>query len=177
MKKLFTILGVCCIAFVIMIGLIILSRPESGQLVGTRVGSRAPDFTIQTIEGQIISLADFKLKKVLVITSTASWCPTCIIEAHEFAPVYPEVRDEVEFLSVSIDPTDTETKLKIFQASTNTPWLYTTPNLSGVREMIINYKLTRFEITYIIDTDGIIQFKDSQITSSTKLKQELDKFI
>ncbi|MCH7759242.1 TlpA family protein disulfide reductase [Patescibacteria group bacterium] len=177
-KKIFTIAAICCAFTILVFGVIAFSKnedasPAIGNTVGTAIGNRAPDFTIKIVDGQTITLKDFIGKKALVITSTASWCPTCIIEAHNFAPVYPQVKDEVEFLSVSIDPTDGNTKLKVFQASTDTPWFYTHPNLRGVHQMIINYKLTRFEITYIIDKKGIIRFKDREITKTDTLRNAL----
>ena len=125
--------------------------------VGTNKGNIAPDFSIQTIDGRSLSLADLRGKKALVITSTASWCPTCIVEAREFALVYPQFQDSVEFLSVSIDPTDNTAKLEKFSIDNNTPWLYTEPNLPGTTDFIIDYRFNRFEITYIIDKDGVIQ--------------------
>lgn len=143
--------------------------------VGLNIGDLAPDFSISTIDKQTLSLASFRDKKALVITTTASWCPTCIIEAEQFAPVYPQFKDSVEFLSVSIDPTDDRVKLEAFRVNNNTPWFYTEPKLSGARDMILAYRFDRFEITYIIDKDGVIRFKDRGITSTEKLTEELFK--
>lgn len=148
---------------------------SAAAVVGTNVGDLAPNFKIKTIDGREISLASFRGNKGLVITSTASWCPTCITEAREMSPVYPEFKDSVEFLSVSIDPTDDRLKLEALSANTNTPWLYTEPKLSGVRDMIIQYGFSRFEITYVIDKEGIIRFKDRSITSTQTLRSELKK--
>ena len=149
------------------------SRSGAEGEVGTNKGNIAPAFSIQTIDGQSLSLADFRGKKALVITSTASWCPTCIVEAREFAPVYPQFQDSVEFLSVSIDPTDNTAKLEKFSIDNNTPWLYTEPNLPGTTDFIIDYRFNRFEITYIIDKDGVIRFKDGGITSTETLTKQL----
>lgn len=144
--------------------------------IGTSIGEEAPNFAIETSEGNTLKLKDFTGKKVLVITSTATWCPTCIIEAKQFAPVYSEFQDRgVEFLSVSIDPTDNDAKIDQFKADYNTPWLYTHPNEKGVQQMIRDYRLTRFEITYVIDQNGTITFKDSGITSYEKIKEEIAK--
>lgn len=183
MKKFFTLIGICCVlTLLIIIGVFAFGRAgrqsESAPktvVVGLAVGNRAPDFTVTTIDGQIVALQDFKGKKALVVTTTASWCPTCIIEAENFAPVYPRFKDSAEFLSVSMDPTDDRLKLEAFRTNTNTPWFYTEPKLSGTREMIITYRFDRFEITYIIDKDGIIRFKDRQITSTETLQTELEK--
>lgn len=175
------------LAVIVLVGIIVIgvssgndrentpaSIATSGQ-IGLNVGDLAPDFTIQTIDEQTVSLASFKDKKALVITTTASWCPTCIIEAEQFAPVYPQFKDSTEFLSVSIDPTDDRLKLEAFKTNNNTPWLYTEPKLAGVRDMILTYQFDRFEITYVLDKDGVIRFKDRGITSTEVLREELEK--
>lgn len=148
------------------------SSSDTNELAtGTNVGDRAPDFRIKVIDGQEIALSDFLGEKALLITSTASWCPTCIVEANNISPVYAEYSDTVEFLSVSVDPTDDRLKLESLSANTNSPWFYTEPNLSGVTDMIIDYRLTRFEITYVINREGIIIFKDKSITTEETLTE------
>lgn len=152
----------------------IASSSKSKQ-IGLNVGNIAPNFLIRTIDGKTISLDDFKNKKAIVVTTTASWCPTCILEAKQLSFVYPLFKDKVEFLSVSIDPTDNASKLEKFRSYNNTPWFYTFPGLTGVRQMILDYGFDRFEITYVIDKNGIIRFKDKSITSADVLKNELSK--
>jgi peroxiredoxin len=178
MKKsiiIFIVIGVIVVGGVIALSFVSTGpASDAGELVvGTKEGNLAPDFQVQTIDGQNISLGDFRGEKALLITSTASWCPTCIIEANNISPVYPQFRDRVEFLSVSIDPSDDRLKLEELSANTNSPWFYTEPNLPGVTDMIISYKLTRFEITYVIDKDGVIVFKDTGITSTDTLTEVL----
>jgi peroxiredoxin len=147
--------------------------PDAYAPVGTRVGNRAPDFTIRAVGGQTIRLSDFIGKKPLVITSTATWCATCIYEAEQFAPVYREVRDRAEFLTVSIDPSDDALAIESFRANLDTPWFYAQAQAPGVPELIRAYELNRFEITYVIDRDGIIRFTDRTITSSATLRAAL----
>lgn len=141
--------------------------------IGTRVGDRAPDFVIRAVGGPTIRLADFLGKKALVITSTATWCTTCVYEAEQFAAVYPEVRDRAEFLTVSIDPSDDALAIESFRVNLNTPWFYAIATAPGVPDLIRAYALNRFEITYVIDRDGIIRFVDRTITSSAQLRAAL----
>ena len=146
---------------------------NSGEKIGTNVGDKAPDFSITTIDGQKYELSDFK-GKILIVTSTASWCPTCFIEAEELAKVYPKFKDKgVEILSVSIDPTDNDELLEKFKKDYDTPWLYTHPNRA--KQMIIDNGLTRFEITYVIDQNGVIQYKDSGITLARQIATILEE--
>ncbi len=145
----------------------------ASALVGTRVGNRAPDFTIRAVGGQTIRLSDFIGRKPLVITSIATWCSTCIYEAEQFAPVYREVRDRAEFLTVSIDPSDDILAIEAFRVNLDTPWFYAQAQAPGVPELLRAYELNRFEITYVIDRNGIIRFADRTITSSATLRAAL----
>lgn len=66
-------------------------------------GVEAPDFTLKDIEGNEISLSDFRGRTV-VLVFWASWCPDCRAEVPElkemFASAYPA---KVAFVSVSFD--------------------------------------------------------------------------
>lgn len=161
------------IACTILVTSLVLTGCSNNSEFGTSVGDKAPDFLITSIDDKEHSLSDFE-GKILVITSTASWCPTCFIEAKELAKVYSKFKEKgLEILSVSIDPTDTDKLLEKFKKDFNTPWLYTHPNRA--RQMIIDHLLTRFEITYVIDQNGIIRYKDGGITLARQIEPILEK--
>ncbi len=138
------------------------------------VGQKAPDFSVITIDGIGLTLSDFD-NKILVLTSGAAWCPTCIIENKNFMPVHDEVKDDgIEFMTVDIDSLDSEEAIKEFQ-KLYAPWHNV--HVSQGRELINDYGFWRFEITYIIDGDGIVRFKDLGITETDTLREELNKII
>lgn len=150
------------------------TNPVTSKLNQLEVGSKAPQFKVKTIDGQDLSLSSFH-GKVLVLTSGAAWCPTCVIESKNFAPVYDEVKKQgVEFITVDIDPIDNETAIREFQKR-YAPWHNV--EKKQAEQLIEDYGFTRFEVTYIIDRDGIIKFRDSQITETETLREELGKLI
>ena len=59
---------------VLFILLLLLGVPTFGRAV--EVGQPAPDFTLETLEGKKVSLADFK-GKVVVLKLATTWCPSC----------------------------------------------------------------------------------------------------
>jgi len=149
-------------------------QPSNINTKTLEVGKKAPDFTVITVDGEKFTLADFD-NKILVITSSAAWCATCIIENKNFMPVYDEVKDKgVEFMTIDIDSLDTEEAIKEFQ-KLYAPWHNVHRSQSG--ELINDYGFWRFEITYIIDGDGIVRFSDIGITSTDTLREELKKVI
>lgn len=175
------------IAFII-IGLVLVSgvyfiaqnqttllEAEGKTSIGTKVGDLAPDFTYTTVDGKTVNSSALD-SHVIVITSSAAWCPTCVSEAQQFSPVYEKYKDRnVTFITVDIDPRNTKEAITQLKKIANTPWDYA--DASGGREIINKYKLDRFEITYIIDTDGAIRFKDNVITSTEQLDQEINNLL
>jgi len=150
------------------------SEKDNLPVIGTDIGDFAPKFSYTTIEGKKVDSSSFD-SKVVVITSAAAWCSTCALEAKQFSPVYEKYNKQVVFITVDIDPVDTKKAISEFKKDMKTPWDYT--NLNGGKEIIEKYDLNRFEITYIIDKQGKISFKDYLITNSNKLNKEISKLL
>lgn len=69
----------------------------------TALGSKAPDFTQNDINGKPVSLSDFKGKYVLV-EFWASWCSPCRAESPNLLKQYAAFKDKgFEILGVSVD--------------------------------------------------------------------------
>jgi len=151
----------------------VFSDRDDGQGVGTSVGDRAPEFSFTTLDNETISSQELQGKTV-VITSSAAWCATCVAEAEEFAKAYLEFSDDdVFFLTVDIDPRNSDDDILEFQSNTNTPWAYA--NSNGGADVVDKLKLSRFEITYVIDGEGVILYKDSKITSAEELIEAINE--
>lgn len=166
------------------------SKPISGQAgkqeadtnqslqtanVGTRVGDSAPNFSYTTIDGKKVESSFFD-QRVVVITSSAAWCPTCILEARQFSPVYEKYKGkQIVFITVDIDPRNTSEAIAKLKEDTSTPWDYA--NAQGGIDIIQKLGFDRFEITYVIDKTGVIRFKDIVITSTETLDQEIKKLL
>ena len=69
-------------------------------------GQPAPDFTLDDLEGQSISLSDFKGQAVF-LDFWASWCGPCIEAVPFLEKIKQRTRDQkVVFLNISLDPAD-----------------------------------------------------------------------
>ncbi|MBR5924183.1 MAG: TlpA family protein disulfide reductase [Bacteroidales bacterium] len=66
-------------------------------------GTEVPDFTLKDIEGNEVSIADFRGRTV-VLVFWASWCPDCRAEVPELKEMFASADPEkVAFVSVSFD--------------------------------------------------------------------------
>ena len=80
----------------------------------------------------------------------------------------------VTFLTVDIDPQDTPAAIDTFRARMQTPWAYAPA--SGAVQLIRDFGLSRFEITYVIDARGIVRYYDASITEARRLTDVLNTF-
>ena len=69
-------------------------------------GQPAPDFTLDDLQGQSVSLSDFKGQAVF-LDFWASWCGPCIEAVPHLKELKQQTRDQkVVFLNISLDPAD-----------------------------------------------------------------------
>lgn len=68
------------------------------------VGEKAPDFTLRDQDGEKVSLADFRGRKVLLIFYPGDFSPVCGDQLSIYQEVKPEIEAKgVEMVGVSVD--------------------------------------------------------------------------
>lgn len=78
----------------------------NGQIPQPRQGFQAPDFTLNTNEGESLTLSDFHGRPVLV-NLWASWCPPCRAEMPAMQRLYTDYHDKgLEILAVNATSQD-----------------------------------------------------------------------
>jgi peroxiredoxin (alkyl hydroperoxide reductase subunit C) len=67
-------------------------------------GTPAPDFTLRNQDGEDVSLADFKGRKVLLVFYPMDFSPVCSDQLSIYQEVKPELAEKgVEILGISVD--------------------------------------------------------------------------
>jgi len=73
--------------------------------IGLAEGNRAPDFTVQLVDGEPIILSELR-GNVVLLNFWGTWCGPCRREMPEFQQAYDEFNDDgFEILAVSFDDT------------------------------------------------------------------------
>jgi cytochrome c biogenesis protein CcmG/thiol:disulfide interchange protein DsbE len=138
----------------VLSGLLLLGL--SGCYGGTRpprIGTNAPDFTVQDGHNRI-TLSQYR-GQVVVLNFWATWCPPCVEEMPSLVEMQRRMRAKgVTVLAVSVDVD--ESAYKQFVKDHNV-------NLLTVRDPDQKsnglYGTSRFPETYIIDRNGVIRRK------------------
>ncbi|NBC64221.1 MAG: redoxin domain-containing protein [Bacteroidetes bacterium] len=126
---------------------------------------KAPDFEVTTLEGNSVSLEkSVEENKPMVVYFTASWCPTCAKNWPVFSELYPEYRDDLNFISISIDPTDTKEVISNLVEEEG----ITYPSTWGHPNIMVDFGVQAQATTVGINRDGYIEF----VKSNTALSKE-----
>lgn len=137
---------------------IFLSRvPTAGNaslaIPAPQKGFPAPDFSLETIDGETITLSALR-GKVLVLNFWASWCPPCRAEMPTLQAVSEQYGSEMIVLGINASPQDqlanayqliTEMKLTF-------PIL-----LDSEGKALSAYRVFSLPTTFFIDQEGIIR--------------------
>ena len=128
-------------------------------------GQPAPNFTLPNLNGDLVSLTDFK-NKVILIDFWASWCKPCRIENPKLVKLHKKFsKNDFEIISVSLDGTQRQTDSrtaweKAIKDDKLSDWVHLS-ELKGwetyVREL---YNFSSIPYTVIIDKEGKIAAKN-----------------
>jgi len=130
------------------------STTTGGLIPSPREGFLAPDFTLENLDGESITLSDLR-GSVVVVNLWASWCPPCRAEMPALQQVYENNRDRgLEILAVNTTYQDQETEARAFveEMGLTFPVL-----LERTGEVSRAYQLRAMPSTFFIDREGVIR--------------------
>jgi peroxiredoxin len=74
----------------------------NARFTGPEAGEPAPDFSAESLDGEIVRLSDYQGKKNVLLLFGSATCPMTAATVSELSALYDEFRDEVEFLFVYV---------------------------------------------------------------------------
>jgi peroxiredoxin len=147
------------VTFIMGVAWIVVSAADeaqttSGQIPSPRQGFLAPDFSLNTLEGQQITLSELQGDPIIV-NLWASWCPPCRAEMPAIQKVYDQNQARgLQVLAVNMTYQDSETAAEAFVQEYELSF----PVLLDMTGMVGNgYQMRALPSTYFIDREGIIQ--------------------
>ena len=134
--------------------LVLLTGCSVGFTKDTTQEKTAPDFHLKNLDGQMVSLSEFRGKPVL-INFWASWCQPCREEMPYLQQVYDEWTGKgLVFLAIDIGETPATINKFFADNNLSLPVLLDTDKQVGQE-----YGITGIPETFLIDKNGIIRKK------------------
>ncbi|WP_054955991.1 TlpA family protein disulfide reductase [Paenibacillus dakarensis] len=160
------------IAIVILLGLVswgiydYSNKQETGQTgtnnvtvdhsieEGLKIGNRAPQFTLETKDGEPVKLSDYAGQTVF-LNFWASWCPPCKVEMPYMQDFYEEYKDkDMVILSVNmahLEKNSDDASAFLDEVGVTFPVAY---DSRGV--VTDQYQIVAYPTTYVINAQGVI---------------------
>jgi peroxiredoxin len=133
----------------------IAPNPTAGP--DLKPGDPAPDFSVQTLDGQTLRLSDLK-GKVVLLDYWATWCAPCIAELPNMKKLAAAHANDPNFVMLSLSIDDTADDPRRFAKDEEIPW----PQVwAGIDSQIVRtYGATAVPVTFLIGPDGRILSRD-----------------
>ncbi|MFD1413797.1 peroxiredoxin family protein [Oceanobacillus jeddahense] len=138
--------------------------------VGLEEGNIAPDFELQTLDGETAKLSDFRGEKVM-INFWATWCPPCRAEMPDMEEFYQD--KDIVILAVNL--TETENDLQQVEDFINEYKLTFPILLDEEIKVAEQYMIQPIPTSYMIDSNGVISFKAFGSLNYDFMVQEFEK--
>lgn len=122
--------------------------------IGTEIGNLAPDFQLQDMEGQNVTLSNLRGNPI-IINFWASWCGPCREEMPFLQQIYEKWNSE-DVLLLTINLRETPSEITEYMQNNDLSF----PVLLDVDGSVTqNYNVIGIPTTFFIDKDGVIQSK------------------
>lgn len=158
---------------ILLMGLIIIACSSAAANEGPEVGKLAPDFRLSTLDGQTVSLSDYRGQPVL-LNFWQRRCLPCRFEMPFLQEVYEQRADEgLVVLGVNLLEDQATVREFVQELGLTFPIL-----LATTPEVLVDYNIRPLPVTFLIDKDGIIQdIHIGAFTSVPEIEMKLSKIM
>ncbi len=123
--------------------------------VGLSVGQRAPDFTVELLDGRTVSLSDFRGRPVLV-NFWATWCGPCREEMPDFQTVYDLQGGEAEFVVLAVNFMEARSDVAAFTEGLGITFPVALDPDGKINGDLYRSAIPGYPTSLLLDADGII---------------------
>lgn len=121
----------------------------SAAVASPQVGAQAPDFTLQTLQGETLSISDLQ-GQVILVNFWATWCGPCRLEM-------PAIQARFESTELAVLAVNFDEPPEQVQAFVDELGLSFTTLLDPGGEIQLLYQVRGYPTTYFVDEEGTIK--------------------
>lgn len=130
------------------------SGTTSGLIPSPRQGFAAPDFTLERLDGQPITLTDLR-GTVVILNLWTSWCPPCRAEMPTLQRIYEASQESgLEVLAINVTSQDSEADARSFVDENGLTFPVLLDRSGTVARL---YQMRALPTTFFIDQQGVIR--------------------
>ncbi|HLZ13980.1 MAG TPA: TlpA disulfide reductase family protein [Candidatus Acidoferrum sp.] len=140
----------------------------SHDTISSLDGKPAPNFSLDSLDGHKVTLADYRGRKKVVISYWASWCGPCRVELPEMKRFYEKYHkddSDFEFVAISIDEDREAAEEYAQKAKLPFPVL-----LDLGHEAADAYSVDAIPATFIVDKDGKVKRTQTGLDEAMEVK-------
>ncbi len=134
-------------------------------------GKAAPNFSLDSLEGHRVSLAEFRGKKKVVVSYWASWCGPCRVELPQLKQFYEKYHKEdsdFEVVGISID--DDRESAESFARRAKLPFPILLDHEHNAADA---YSVDAIPAMFIVDKNGVVSYATTGLEEALEVKLAL----
>jgi len=159
---------------VFIFSIFVISVICSGPACALEAGEAAPDFSLQSITGEQVSLSDFKGRVVLLKLAT-TWCPTCKQLSAEISRAGADLAaSNVVFLDVFVK--DSKATVEEYVAGAGYPMTFHALLDDG--QVFEAYNVYLIPRLLLVDADQVVRFDSAgRIVSAEEINAMVREYL
>lgn len=143
--------------------------PTPTLLTGPWTNQLAPDFSLQTLSGDTVQLADYR-GKIVLLNFWTSWCPPCKAEMPEIQSLYEAYQAQgLIVLGINITVLDDRVEVERFVKELGLSFPILLDESGDISNPL--YRVIRIPTSYFIDQEGKIYSVQFGAMSRERIEQ------
>jgi peroxiredoxin len=152
--------------------------PQLGAALGVGGGGTpAPDVSVETLEGTLISLEELR-GQVVLVNFWAAWCGPCRLEMPGFQDVYDDYRHQgFTILGISRDAPESEARVRAFLREKDITYPVAMEAGPGARSLSGFGEFDALPTSFLLDRSGRIRHRVTGIFFEPSLRMAVKSLL
>ena len=160
--------GFAGVFLVLAMMVVACAGPGAGAAQGVNQGNQARDFTLETLEGDELSLRDYR-GNVVLVNFWATWCAPCRDEIPDIQATYEAYQDD-GFVVLGVNVEESRQQVEPFVTALGMTYPVLLDETGQVLKM---YRAIGLPMSVILDRDGVIQVRHIGYVTAAQLERYL----